>query len=160
SDEDLRARIDTFLGSIDTPISAAQWRALGPKAVPMLEEIATDAKKLPTRRARALDGLSLVAHPGDESASSTAARLARSDAEPPIVRMAAVRAAGRLIASARLMAALQPVLEGSDARLRAVAAETLARRAPDEACDAILAQAEKERGANTRWKRAIALCED
>src|SRR3954468_1671381 len=60
SDDDVREHVKAYLGSIDTPIHANQWKALGPRAVPMLEEIAKNHDELPTRRAKAIDGLAAV----------------------------------------------------------------------------------------------------
>ena len=50
TDDDVRQHVKAYLGSIDTPIQANQWKALGPRAVPMLEEIVKNHDELPTRR--------------------------------------------------------------------------------------------------------------
>src|SRR5205823_5082894 len=110
SEADVRAQVQAFLGSIDTPIRPEHWRALGPKAVPILEELASSRENLPTRRARALEGLS---HLGSPRASKLMVQLAQADDEAPIVRMSAMRSAGRLLGPHRLVAALKPVLESA-----------------------------------------------
>src|SRR3954469_8820235 len=57
SAEEVRDHVEGYLGSIDTPITANQWKALGPRAVPILERIAMDQHDLPTRRAKAIGGV-------------------------------------------------------------------------------------------------------
>src|SRR4051812_13158374 len=64
TDAELRSSVQSYLGSIDTIITGDRWRALGPKAAAILEELATDESKLPTRRARAVEGLSFVGSRG------------------------------------------------------------------------------------------------
>src|SRR5438477_6268699 len=61
SDEEIARRANAFLGSIDTPISGKQWRALGPRAALVLEPIIEDANAMPSRRAKAVDGLAAAA---------------------------------------------------------------------------------------------------
>ncbi len=142
TDEEVRAQIAAFLGSIDTPIRAEQWRALGPKAVPILQELAEDHDKLPTRRARALEGLS---HVGHDREGKLMVAMAASESEPPVVRMSALRGAGRLLGPKRLVAGLRPILESSsDSHVRATAAEVMAHRNPKAGCASIADQVNKE----------------
>ena len=142
TDEEVRSTIEAYLGSIDTPINAERWRALGPKAAPILEELARDGERLPTRRARALEGLSHVGSPG---ASKLMVELAQRESEPPVVRMSAMRGAGRLLGPHRLVAALKPVLTSAkDAHVRAAAAEVLSHRSPSAGCAAVNEQSARE----------------
>jgi len=88
--EEVPARIRAYLGSIDTPIGAAQWRALGPGAADPLEKIIQNPDELPTRRAHALDGLVAVA---PDRAAVLVGKLARDEREPTVVRVAALHRA-------------------------------------------------------------------
>ena len=63
TDEDIRRRLDALLNLRDGAISPAQWRTLGPRANPLLEQVTTDQDALPTRRARALEGLVALGSP-------------------------------------------------------------------------------------------------
>ena len=135
----IRSRVDALLGT-NGPIGAARWRSLGPGAAPILEEIAGDNKALPTRRARALEGLVAIGAP---NASKILVRLAQSQEEPFVVRLAAVRGVGRTLSPSRQLKTLRPVLEGAqDAHLRVVAAEVLAQHT--SGCPAVRAQLERE----------------
>lgn len=157
SDDQIRAQIDTYLGAIDTPVSIARWRSLGPRAAPFLAEVAASDKELPSRRAKAIDGLSAV---GGDQAKGAVARLSRGEREPLVVRLSAVRGMARLERGQGLTAALRPVLEGAkDARVRAQAAEALAERAPRSACAAVAAQAEREdEQARVHYRKALERC--
>src|SRR4051794_14226493 len=79
TDAEIRSSVQSYLGSIDTIIGADRWRALGPKAAPILEELANDHDRLPTRRARALEGLSFV---GSTNAPTLMVDLAQRESEP------------------------------------------------------------------------------
>jgi HEAT repeat protein len=128
-----------LLGS-NGPISPDRWRSLGLSAAPILEELAGDGQALPTRRARALEGLVAIGAP---NASKLLVRLVQSEEEPFVVRLAAVRGVGRTFSALRQVTVLRPVLEGAhDAHLRAVAAEIMARHA--SGCPAVRAQLERE----------------
>jgi len=159
ADAELRARIEAYLGSIDTPIRPEHWRALGAKAAAVLEEMALDPQRLPTRRARALEGLSIV---GSPRAPQMMVELAQREGEPAIVRMSAMRGAGRLLGPEKLVPALKPVLAGSkDPYLRATAAEVLAHRSPSAGCAAVKERIEAEatelRG---HFDRAVRVCDE
>jgi len=143
SPQQVRAQVDSYLGSIDTPITPAQWRALGPEAAPVLEAIAQDPKQLPTRRARALSALAVV---GSPNASKLVVAVAQRETEAAVVRMTALRAAGDLLDPAGLMVAVKPVLEKArDARVRAAAAGVLAKRSPKEGCSSVKTQSAREK---------------
>src|SRR5258708_29737969 len=142
SDDEIREQIETSLGTIDTPISIARWRSLGPRAAPFLEEIAASPRALPSQRAQAIDGLSAV---GGDRAKAVLAQLARGEEEPLIVRLSAVRGMGRGGHGDGLAVALRPVLEGAkDARVRGQAAVALAEHAAKSGCAAVEAPAPKE----------------
>jgi len=139
---EIRKRIEAFLGSIDTPIRPSQWQALGPGAVPVLKEHATNPDQFPPRRAQAVEGLAAI---GGPEAQRTVLAIARSEGEPFAVRAASLRAAGRLLPPDRLLPALRPVLEApGPARDRAVAAEVLARHAGEAGCAAVRARLSRE----------------
>jgi hypothetical protein len=151
------ARIEVALGTIHGGYPPAAWRALGPEAVPELERLARDERALPSRRARALEGLS---HLGGERAAAALRDLSRAEGIPFSVRAAAMEGAGRLLPAAELGRTLEPVLRGSRRTVdRAVAAEVLAERAPAEGCPAVRSRvaAEAERERAVFW-RALARC--
>ena len=157
SDEELAARVDTYLDTIDTPVRAAQWQALGPRAVPLLEKVVRDPVALPSRRARAIGALSAI---GGDTARQVVLDTARSDAQPYGVRASALRGAGRLLTPSELVKELGPIMEGAPRpSIRAVAADVLARHATASACPAIRAQAGRESShARARFSRALELC--
>ena len=159
SDEELRGRIESFLGAIDTPVRADQWKALGPAAIPILQQIAQDQGQLPSRRARALHGLAVI---GGPEAERTVLEVARSPGERFQVRAAALRGAGRLLPPDRLSAELRPVLEGANrVQVRAAAAEVRARHAQEGGCAAMRAQVEREKGDDRAfYHRALRTCEE
>jgi hypothetical protein len=156
--EALRGRIEAYLGSIDTPIGADRWRALGPEAAGVLASHAISASELPTRRARALAGLVAV---GGPRAEQVIADLARKDGEPYVVRLAAMRGAADILPEKHAAALLRPLMEKApEPRLRAVAAEALARGSR-AACPAVEAQADREKPEErVRFERALARCRD
>jgi len=157
TDEDVKQQIQAYLGSIDTPIGANQWKSLGPRAIPMLEAIATNPKELPTRRAKAIDGLAAL---GDKKASALFRQIAARDGEKINVRFAAVRGLARVTPRSHAATALKPILENAkDSRLRALAAEQLAIRSQGKSCDLVRAQIERETGdARGQYARAMKEC--
>ena len=159
SDAEVRTRIDSYLETIDTPIPADRWRALGPGAGAVLEEIAQDRKRLPTRRARAVSALGVV---GSPRARDLMMALAQREDEAAIVRMSAVRAVAPLIEGPAMLETLRPVLERSrNSRVRATAAEVLVLHAPGLACAPVRKQLARERPAlRPAFARATAGCTD
>jgi HEAT repeat protein len=120
--EAVRQQVDAYLGSIDTPISAERWKALGPEAVPILVSIA-EHPGLPTRRAKALHGLSLL----DPAAAAPLAKaFATSASEPLVVRSAAVRVVAQTLPPAEAVAVLKPMLSSANAPLQRRTADALA----------------------------------
>ncbi len=156
SDDEVRAHVANYLGAIDVPVTADQWRALGPRAVPLLEKVVSNPGELPSRRAAALGGLAAI---GGTRARALVVKAARSEEEPFAVRAAALRGASRVLKSGELVKQLKPVLEGAgEPATRAVAAEVLARHAPASACPAVRAQADREGEGRARFERALERC--
>lgn len=152
---DLHQQIDTLLRTRDVPVTAQQWRALGPAALPELERLAADRSELPTRRARAIEGIVAL---GSPRAPKLLVRLSRSEDEPSVVRMSAIRGTGRTLSASRQLVALQPVLESAkDPALRGVTADVLSRHA--SSCPAVTAQARRETDEwRTRFQTAVSRC--
>ena len=155
SDEEVKGQVEAYLGSIDTPIPAERFRALGPRAATVLAAVSRSPAEFPTRRARAVAALASV---GGGEATAVARELALAEG-PFVVRAAAVESLGRLLSPAELAAAVGPLMRGArEAGLRAVAAETLARGAGGD-CAAVrsqvAAEAEAERG---KFHRALSAC--
>ena len=155
SDAELRREINGYLGSIDTPIPAAHWRGLGPRAAPILAALISDAGQFPTRRAKAVDGLAAV---GGAEAPALLGRLARSEEEPLVLRLAALRGLGVVVPARQLSAVLRPVLEGAkEPAVRAGAAEVLVARAG--ACGSVHAQlALEDEAVRGMFHRSVAGC--
>jgi hypothetical protein len=157
TEAELREQIEAYLGSIDTPISQARWAALGPKAGPILEEVIADPKALPTRRAKAVEGLAGAA---PERAAQLLPQLAQSEDEPTVVRVRALDGAGRVLPPSKLIVAVKPVLEGASERgVRATAADVLARHGKAEGCDIVRAHAGRlSEGELPAFQRAVDRC--
>jgi HEAT repeat protein len=157
SDQEVEERAHSYLGSLDTPVSAAQWKQLGSRAVPLLESVVRDPEVLPSRRARAVDALSMI---GGARARQVVVETARSEDAPFGVRSAAVRAAPRVLSSRELSTELRPVLEHARrSPVRATAAEVLARHGGAAGCSAVRAQVEREhRDVRAQFTRAVDRC--
>ena len=154
---EVASRVRAYLGAIDTPIPAERWRALGPRAVAPLEAVVRDLDALPSRRAKAVEALSVL---GGARAKHLVLETARSENEPFGVRASALRGASRLLAPADLVKQLRPVMEGAhDPTVRATAAEVLARHAARSSCQAVRAQAEREGSAvRGQFRPALVRC--
>jgi hypothetical protein len=151
---EVASRVRAYLGAIDTPIPEGRWRALGPGAVAALETVVRDPDALPSRRAKAVEALSVL---GGARARTLVLETARSEQEPFGVRASALRGASRLLATKDLVKQLRPVMEGADdPTVRATAAEVLARHAARSSCQAVRAQAGRE-GSDVRGQFAPAL---
>lgn len=155
SPQELRERVGGYLGSIDRPISAAEWRALGPQAGDLLEPVATDAQAMPSRRAKALEGLVAAA---PDRAAHLVGRLARDEKEPVVLRVAALRGAGDVLSPSRALVELKPVLRSArSAGMRSAAADVLSRR--KTGCAAVREQAAREASEHREaWEPALARC--
>ena len=152
-EDEVQERIDTFMRTIDTRISPDQWRALGARGATILEGIAQDRTLLPTRRAKAVVGLSAI---GSPTSTSVLLSLAQSQREPLNVRLTAVLGAPGVVPLSDLPATLKPILEGADHdQVRAMAAEVLSRHG---GCDLVRAQARRERDSSA-MQRALQSCD-
>jgi len=155
SADEVRARVDGYLGSIDLPITSENWRALGPQAADVLEPIATDASAMPSRRAKALEGLVAVA---PDRAATLVGKLARDEHEPVVVRVAAMRGAGEILPAPKALSELKPVLNSArSAGIRSTAADVLSQR--KSGCTAVRAQAAREPVEHQKaFERAMSRC--
>lgn len=155
SADEVRDRVEGYLGSIDRPITSENWRALGPQAADLLEPIATDATAMPSRRAKALEGLVAVA---PDRAAALVGRLARDEREPAVLRVAAMRGAGEVLPASKALTELKPVLNSArSAGIRSTAAEVLSRR--KSGCSAVRAQAAREAAEHQKaFERALSRC--
>ena len=154
-DPALRERAAPLLDAIDRPASAEGWRRLPAGAREYLEAIAADPREYPSRRARALEGLAAL---GADAAIHE--RLASDPTTPFSVRHSAIRGVAALMAAEKAQRVLGGLM-GADAdhRIRATAAETLARAQPASACAAVKAQAARERSeVRPAFRRALAAC--
>lgn len=155
SPEEARRRAEAYLGSIDTPISAAQWKALGAAGGAVLEPIVRDPQAMPTRRAHALEGL---VHAAPDRAAPLVSALARDESAPVVVRVAAMHGAPALFGSSKLVTELKPVLQrAQDPGLRSVAADVLSRHGKKAGCAAVKAQAARED--NPGFERPVGNCQ-
>lgn len=147
---ELRQRIETYLGYFETSVPEAHWKALGPAAVPILNDIAQTGG-LPSRRAHALGGL--VALQGKD-AQPLLSKLSLDDAQPLIVRLVAVRGLAHVTPDSALVGKLRPVLQVKDDRVGSEAAEALARRVPKAGCGLV-----RSRGAGSaHFQAAVQAC--
>ena len=123
SDVELRDQINTYLGTIDRPISPDSWKALGPRAAPILEQVISDSSQFPSRRAKAVNGLVSAA---PDRAALLVGKLARDEKQPTVVRLAAMQGAGRVFPPSRTLSELRPVLHSARSPgLRAEAADVI-----------------------------------
>jgi hypothetical protein len=155
TDTTLREQVVAYLGSIDTPITPAQWKALGPRGRTVLTELAQSHDVLPTRRAKAVDGLAALGAPAQVFHD-----LAASESEPLAVRLSAVRGLGKVVPASKLADRVRPLLEGArDSRIRAAAGEVLASHAPS-ACTMVRAQAAREKDEpRAQFVNALSACD-
>lgn len=154
-DPALRAAVAPLLGSIDRPVAPDEWRRLPAGAREYLEALAADPAVRPTRRARAIDGLTAIGGDG-----SLQRRLAEDGAAPFLVRHTALRGLGALLTPDRASAAIVPLLRrDADRRVRATAAEVLAKAAPALGCEEVRAQAMREQeSVRPAFARALTTC--
>ncbi len=150
-----RAQVNAYLGASDT--TAENWRELGPTAVPFLARVIDDRDASPPRRARAVYALSIIGSHGD---ARHLLELARTEAEPNVVRIAALRSAVKLLPKADAVTELKPLLKGARAtRVRVVAAESMTRLNKRNGCVAVRAQVGKEKPRDQKYfQRALRRC--
>jgi hypothetical protein len=153
---ELEERIEVLLGAIHARPPEA-WRALGPGAAPALDRLANDPSALPSRRARAAEGLSYV---GGPAAEASLRALAARDGLPPVVRAEALAGAGRVLPPAEVARVVGAALQGASHPVeRAVAAEVLSARGPAASCADVRAQVAREAPANRpAFQRALDRC--
>lgn len=155
---DLEAQVDAYLGSLDAAVKAEQWRALGPDAIALLEKRAFAKDGLPTVRARAAEALGLV---GGEAQGEPLLAVATQADAPLIVRLSALRGAGRVLSNERAAKALAPLLEKDpNPKVRATAADVLAERLGAPGCAMAQKQAQAEPASQkTFFSSALKRCE-
>ncbi|HEY2028685.1 MAG TPA: hypothetical protein VGH20_05705 [Myxococcales bacterium] len=150
SQAELRQRIESYLGYFETTVPEQQWKALGPAAVPILNDIA-QSSQLPSRRVHALGGL--VALQGTD-AQPLLSKLSLDEGQPLIVRLVAVRGLAHVTPDSALLARLRPVLRVKDDRVGSEAAEALAERVPKAGCGLV-----RTRGAaSAHFAAAVQAC--
>jgi HEAT repeat protein len=150
-----RETLGAYLGAIERPVRPEAWRALGAGAEAALAEIASSTSELPSRRARALEGLRAF---GGARAEAIHLGSARDDRAPRLVRTTALRGLETLLSPERLHAELSPMLEDRDRAVRAAAAAALVRGAPAKGCAAVRAAAAKDEAGARRYARALRTC--
>jgi hypothetical protein len=150
SDEEVRSRVNAYLGAIDTAVPESVWKGLGPRAAGVLLEIFADKNEPSYRRARALGVLSVVA---PQQAAKVAPGAAADEQEAYLVRLTAVKAAQRSLADAPFHGAMTELLRNAqDPRVRSRAALSLAERGGD--CAAVRAQVGREYGDDREYFHA------
>jgi hypothetical protein len=157
SDAELQRRVNTYLNVLDRPIPRARWQELGERAAPLLEAVISDPNEFPSRRAMAVDAL-VAAAPG--RARQLLGKLARDEAQPTIVRVAALHGAGALLPSDQAVRELAPVLRAArSAGMRAEAADVLSRT--QGACAEVRDQAAREKLEHrAAFDRALKRCRE
>lgn len=150
-DAGLRSRVEGLLGAYRA-VTVAEWQALGPEVAPVLEDVARDARELPTRRARALAALGVLR---PDTAAPLVRQLASDWTVPVPLRTAALDVApGVLGADAPLF--LAPFLRDREPRVRRRSAEALA--ASGAAGCRVLTTEAKGRSASDPVVSAAAAC--
>ncbi len=151
SSQDVSAQVNALLGAHENMANPAQWRSLGDAAIPVLESVVADYNSLPTRRARALDGLAALS-----SGSATMQQVANSDWEPLVVRMSAVRGLGQVLPESDLIPALTPLLNDAQSQMRGATAQALSNT--PAGCAAVKDMAQREA---PEWRaRYVRTCTD
>jgi hypothetical protein len=156
TDAQIRERVETLLGNIDTRLPAERWKELGPRAAAVLLPIIQSQDELPSRRAAALRGLILAA---PEQAAAPSAKLAVDEKQPVAVRVSAMRAVAATTPSKDAAEVAAKVLATSrHPGVRGVAAEIVAASG-SEGCAQVKAQAAREDAAQkAAFRRALARC--
>jgi hypothetical protein len=155
SDALTRARVNAYLGSEST--TAEDWRQLDASAVPFLTKVIGDRDESPSRRVRAMAGLSLL---GSRNDIRSLMDLARAEGEAVQIRIVALRYAMSRYAKGEAVGLMKGLLRDSQVlRIRIIAAEQLTRLSRSSGCTAVRAQVEKERPRDQKsFQRALARC--
>jgi hypothetical protein len=156
SDAQIRERVETLLGNIDSRLPADRWKELGPRAAAVLLPIIESPDELPSRRAAALQGLILAA---PEQAGAPSAKLAVDEKQPVAVRVSAMRAVAATAPSKEAAQVASKVLATSHhPGVRGVAAEIVAGSGT-EGCAQVKAQVAREDASQKpAFRRALARC--
>jgi hypothetical protein len=156
TDDEVQQRVQAYLGTIDTPIPAARWRELGPRAGTALQQIALDPKEMPSRRAKAVSGLSLSA---PDQAGPVLTKLAADESQSVSIRIAAVHGMAAISTPEAAAQKVSPLLRGAaDPGVRAVAAEVIAASG-SKGCAQVKAQVAREEPVQRpAFRRALARC--
>jgi hypothetical protein len=156
SDDQIQARVQAYLGDIESRITADHWKALGPRAGSLLQSIALDPAQFPSRRAKAAYGLALAAPDQAEPVLTT---LAQDDSVASGVRIAAIQGMARIVAPAVAARKLSKVLRSArDPGVRGVAAEVMAASGTS-GCAQVKAQVDREPPVQRNaFSRALARC--
>lgn len=126
SDAELQRRVNSYLNVLDRPIPRARWQELGERAAPLLEAVIANENEFPSRRAMAVDALAAAA---PARARRLLGKMARDEAQPTVVRVAAVHGAAALLEPDQAVRELGPVLKGArSAGMRAEAADVLSQK--------------------------------
>jgi hypothetical protein len=157
SDAELRERVETYLGGIDRGVTSARWKALGPRAAPLLEGVIDDGSQFPSRRAKAVDGLVAVA---PDRGAQVVGGLARDEKQPVVVRVAAMHGASQLFPPDRVLSELRPILHTARSMgLRAEAADLISRK--QGGCAEVRGQVAREKAEHRgAFGRAMKRCSE
>lgn len=149
-----RARVNAYLGSDST--TAEDWRQLDASAVPFLNKVISDRDESPTRRLRAIFGLSLL---GSRNDIRSLMDLVRSDGEVMQVRLAALRYALNRYSKGEVTVLMRGLMRDSQSmRMKTLAAEHLTKLSRGN-CPNVRAQVEKEKPRDQKsFHRALARC--
>ncbi len=121
---ELRSEVASLLARPEAfPPYETDWKPLGPAALGILEELASDPKAPAPQRARAVTSMAAVDHP---QASDRLRSLLQDRSAQPTLRASAATALG-LRAGTEAVSTLLPLLEDRDEHVRAAAARTLGR---------------------------------
>jgi hypothetical protein len=158
SDEAVRQRVQALLNNIDTRNLAGSWKALGQRAADLLEPVAQSDAELPSRRAKAVDGLVLAA---PDRAAPVVTKLALDEAQPKAVRMAALRGVLKTVPPATAAKSVAKILQTArDPGMRGLAAEVVAASG-SSGCAQVRAQvAREEPDLRFAYSRALAQCKE
>ncbi len=122
--ENLRAQVTSLLARPDAfPPDEEDWKPLGPAALGVLEELASDPKLPHPEQARAVASMAAVEHP--QATARLSAFLANTRAQAPL-RASAAAALGLRLGS-EAVSTLLPLLRDRNARVREASARALGR---------------------------------
>ncbi len=123
SPEALRAQVESLLNGYERMPTDEDWKAVGPEALGVLEQIYRDPKALPSRRTRAVASMAQVDHPAAGDTLKAILQNPRVEAQ--------YRSTAALALGARLGSFAVPVLEGSlkdgDGAVREATARAMGR---------------------------------